>query len=199
VPRDAAFCFYYEENLRVLEALGAEVVPFRPVEGDGVPPGTDALYLGGGYPEVHAARLARNEAFLEGVRGLHAEGKPLYAECGGFMVLCRALEDLEGRTHPMAGIFPTEARMTGRPFRLGYREVRAEGLPPLEGAVARGHEFHYSHVAEMPARVPRVYRVRNARGEELPPEGYREGSALGSYIHLHFASNPEFARGVLGL
>ncbi|MBI5443132.1 MAG: cobyrinate a,c-diamide synthase [Deltaproteobacteria bacterium] len=199
VPRDAAFCFYYDENLRTLEALGAELVPFRPVEGDGVPPAVDALYLGGGYPEVHAERLAGNEAFLAGVRALHAEGKPLYGECGGFMVLCRALEDLEGRSYPMAGIFPAEAKMNGRAFRLGYREIRAEGHRLLAGTVARGHEFHYSHITEMPPDIPRVYEVRNARGEDLPREGYAQGSALGSYVHLHFASNPEFPRRLFGL
>lgn len=198
VPRDAAFCFYYEENLRLLSAQGAEVVTFRPLDGDGVPPGVDGAYLGGGYPEVHAGRLARNQAFLSGLQDLHARGAPLYAECGGFMVLCRELEDLEGRRHPMAGVFPTVARMQGRGFRLGYREVRVTGVARLEGQTARGHEFHYSHVDAMPDDVDRAYRVWNARGEAMPPEGYRLGNTLGGYVHLHFASNPEFPRRFFG-
>lgn len=199
VARDAAFCFYYEENLSLLEHGGAELVWFRPAEGDGVPPDLDALYLGGGYPELRAQALGGNEAFRSGARELHARGVPIYAECGGFMALCEGLVDLEGRHHPMAGIFPTLARMRGQRFRLGYREVEVRGVPSLEGQRARGHEFHYSHTQDMPAAVPRVYRVRTARGDELPPEGYALGATLGSYVHLHFASNPELALRLFGL
>lgn len=199
VARDAAFCFYYEENLALLGDGGAELVWFRPAEGDGVPPGLDGLYLGGGYPELRARALGGNEAFRSGARELHARGVPIYAECGGFMALCEGLVDLDGRSHPMAGIFPTVARMRGQRFRLGYREVEVRGLPALEGQRARGHEFHYSHVEDMPAEVPRVYRVQTARGEELPPEGYSLGATLGGYVHLHFASNPVFALRLFGL
>lgn len=199
VARDAAFCFYYEENLSLLVRAGADPVWFRPAEGEGVPPDLDGLYLGGGYPELRAEALSRNEAFRSGVRELHARGVPIYAECGGFMALCEGLVDLEGRRHPMAGIFPTVARMRGRRFRLGYREIEVRGVPGLEGHRARGHEFHYSHVEGMPPEVPRVYRVWSARGEELPPEGYALGATLGGYVHLHFASNPEFPRRFFGL
>ena len=199
VPRDAAFCFYYEENLRLLESHGAELLFFRPADGDGVPPGAQGAYLGGGYPEVHAQRLSRNDAFRTGLRELHASQRPVYAECGGFMALCRELEDLEGRRHVMTGIYPTTAKMSGRGFRLGYREVSIHGFPGLEGLTARGHEFHYSTIDPLPDSVPRAYRVRNARGEELAPEGYVAGSALGGYVHLHFASNPEIPKRFFGL
>ena len=199
VARDAAFCFYYEENLRILEAAGARLVPFSPLAGDGVPPGIDGVYLGGGYPEVHAGRLSRNRAFLDGLRDAHERGIPVYAECGGFMVLCRELEDLEGTRHPMSGVFPAAVRMRAGRFRLGYREVRVEGLPGMEGLTARGHEFHYSDLEALPPDTDRVYRVSNARGEPLGPEGYRRGSALGGYIHLHFASCPELPLRWLGL
>ena len=199
VARDAAFCFYYEENLKILERAGAEVVLFRPVEGDGIPPGVRGLYLGGGYPEVHAERLARNEAFRAAVRDLHERKVPIYAECGGFMALCREVEDLDGRRHPMAGIYPTVARISDRGFRLGYRQVEVRGLPDMGGLVARGHEFHYSSIDPMPEDVPRAYAVCNARGEALPAEGYLSGRTLGGYIHLHFASNPELPRRFFGL
>ncbi len=194
VARDRAFCFYYEENLRLLEEAGAELVAFRPVEGDGVPEGLDGVYLGGGYPEAHAERLSRNEAFREGLRRAREREIPLYAECGGFMALCEALEDADGRRHPMAGVFPAVAHMTRRRFQLGYREVQVEGIDRMRGLAARGHEFHYSRVEAMPPEVPRAYRVWNARSEELPPEGYRSGETLAGYLHLHFASCPEFPR-----
>ena len=196
VPRDAAFCFYYEENLRLLRQEAGEVVFFRPTDGDGVPPDLDGLYLGGGYPEAHAQKLSRNEAFLSGIRELHRAGRPIYAECGGFMALCREMEDLEGNRRPMAGIFPVTVRMDARGFRLGYREVRVEGVRRLHGLVARGHEFHYSRVETMPEAIRRAYRVWNARGEELEPEGYVAGNTLAGYIHLHFGSNPAFVRGL---
>ncbi len=199
VARDAAFCFCYEENLRILEAAGARIVHFSPLAGDGLPPGIDGLYLGGGYPEVHAGRLARNRAFLDGIRDAHGRGMPVYAECGGFMVLCRELEDLDGTRHPMAGVFPAAVRMRRNRFRLGYREVRVAGIPGMEGLTARGHEFHYSDLEAPPPDTDRVYRVSNARGEPLEPEGYRRGSALGGYIHLHFASCPELPLRWLGL
>lgn len=194
IARDAAFCFYYGENLRLLEEAGAELVPFRPADGDGVPEGVDGVYLGGGYPEVHAQRLSRNEAFRAGLHRLQEGSVPLYAECGGFMALCEALEDTEGRRHPMAGLFPAVARMTGRRFQLGYREVLVGGLARMRGLSARGHEFHYSRVEAMPPEVPRAYRVWNARSEELPAEGYLRGETLAGYLHLHFGSCPEFPR-----
>ncbi|GAB6062058.1 cobyrinate a,c-diamide synthase [Deferrisoma palaeochoriense] len=199
VARDAAFCFYYDENLRILERSGARIAFFRPLDGDGVPEEADALYLGGGYPEVHAERLAANEAFRSGVRAFHAAGKPIYAECGGFMALCDRLRTPEGRTFRMAGVFAAEARMRQSRFHLGYREVVVEGVPGLDGLTARGHEFHYSELAAPPAGAEAVYRVRNARGEDLGREGYRVGSALAGYIHLHFASCPELPLRWFGL
>jgi cobyrinic acid a,c-diamide synthase len=191
VARDQAFCFYYAENLRLLEQAGARLVPFRPCDGDGVPAGVDGLYLGGGYPELHAARLSGNTAFLDGVRGLHRAGAPIYAECGGFMTLCQGLTDGEGRFHPMVGIYPARCEMDRRAFRLGYREVRTGGAAGAELSI-RGHEFHYSHISAMPAEVERRYRVVNARGDPLPEEGYQLGNTLAGYIHLHFGSCPAF-------
>ncbi|MDF1553059.1 MAG: cobyrinate a,c-diamide synthase [Deferrisomatales bacterium] len=198
VARDQAFCFYYAENLRLLERAGARLVPFRPCDGDGVPSGVAGLYLGGGYPELHATRLSGNTAFLDGIRQLHQAGTPIYAECGGFMTLCQGLTDANGAFHPMAGLYPARTEMNRRAFRLGYREVRTAGAAGTE-LTLRGHEFHYSHVSEMPAEVTRRYRVTNARSEPLPAEGYQLGNTLAGYIHLHFGSCPEFPLGLFGL
>lgn len=194
IARDQAFCFYYRENLRLLQEVGAQLVEFRPCDGDGIPPDLEGLYLGGGYPELHASRLSRNTAFLDGVRALHQAGVPIYAECGGFMTLCQDLTDTAGTVHPMAGIYPAHTRMNQRAFRLGYREIRTRG-PAGDELTLRGHEFHYSQVSEMPPHIERRYQVTNARGEPLPAEGYGLGNTLAGYIHLHFASDPAFPTG----
>ncbi len=197
VARDRAFCFYYEENLKILENCGAKLLFFSPIAGENVPEGAEALYLGGGYPELYAKEISANKKFLETVRQMSAEGLPVYAECGGFMTLCREVEDMEGKSYEMAGVFPAEAKMGQKAFRLGYREVEIEGG---NGALrARGHEFHYSSIGEMPEEIERGYKLWNARGEALAPEGYRVKKTIAGYIHLHFGSNPAFAKEIFGL
>jgi cobyrinic acid a,c-diamide synthase len=145
------------------------------------------LYLGGGYPEIHAARLSENRPMLDAIGNFARSGAPIYAECGGFMYLTEAIVDAEGREHPMAAIFPTRARMQARLARLGYAEVEARDADCwlATGECARGHEFRYSTIDPMPDSIRRVYRE--------PAEGYLAGSVLGSYVHLHFLSCPHFA------
>lgn len=194
VAHDAAFCFYYRDNLALLEAAGAELVSWSPLSDVGLP-AVDGLYLGGGYPELHGAALGANKTMLEAVRTFADAGRPIYAECGGLMYLADALEDLDGATHAMVGLLPATVRMRPRRLSLGYTEVTLQGDSPLgaTGTAARGHEFHYSSLDPVPASIPRVYRLRRRRAEERD-EGYRIGNALLSYVHLHFASNPEIAR-----
>ena len=183
VARDRAFCFYYQDNLDLLERNGCEIVDFSPMSDVDLPPDLDGLYLGGGYPELHAAKLAANRPMLEAIRKFARRGSPIYAECGGFMYLTEAIVDLQGAEHKMAGIFPTKARMQPGLASLGYVEV--EQIE--DRSIARGHEFRYSTIDEMPPQIPRIYRIGNRR------EGFRLGSVLASYIHLHFASCPAFA------
>jgi cobyrinic acid a,c-diamide synthase len=200
VARDAAFCFYYPENLRLLEAAGARLVPFSPLADAGLPPGLRGLYLGGGYPELHAARLAANGPMRRAVLALVAAGAPVYAECGGFMYLMRTLTDASGTEHPMCGVFPLRSVMGARRGALGYREVvtREPGILGPAWTMLRGHEFHYSRLGAPPqddqAEPPRlVYRVRDRQGWTDQAEGFAVGNALGTYIHAHFASNPDVA------
>lgn len=183
VARDAAFCFYYQDNLDLLAAYGAELVEFSPLT-DSALPEVDGLYFGGGYPELHAERLAANQGLLESVRRFAQSGAPVYAECGGFMYLTEGIVDAEGREHAMAGLFPTRARMQSRLAALGYIEAAAaeDVLWLHTGERARGHQFRYSTMDPMPAEIARVY--------QSPAEGYRVHSVLGSYIHLHFLSCP---------
>jgi cobyrinic acid a,c-diamide synthase len=194
VAHDAAFCFYYRDNLALLEAAGAELTYWSPLS-DAALPAVDGLYLGGGYPELHGAALGANKTMLEAVRAFATAGRPIYAECGGLMYLAEALEDLDGAAHAMVGLLPATVRMRPRRLSIGYTEVTLQGESPLgaAGTAARGHEFHYSSLDPVPASIPRVYRLRRRRGEERD-EGYRIGNTLLSYVHLHFASNPEVAR-----
>jgi cobyrinic acid a,c-diamide synthase len=189
VARDEAFCFCYPENLELLEAAGAEIVPFSPLRDAALPRGIDGLYLPGGYPELHAGRLAKNEGLLRDLREAAGAGLPIYAECGGFMLLAEAIDG-----EPMAGVFPAKARMLKKRKALGYREVTFTAETPLgpAGTTARGHEFHYSEM-DLPGSVPTCYRLSRRGGEDLGVEGYRAGNVLGSYIHLHFGSNPQLA------
>ncbi len=188
VARDAAFCFCYPENLERLEEAGADLVFFSPLTGT-LPQGLDGLYLPGGYPELHAERLAANRTLLEDLKQEVEAGLPVYAECGGLLLLCAGLDGLA-----LGGIFPAKARMLARRKALGYREVclTEEAVLGPAGTVARGHEFHYSELA-MPETVPRAYALSRKGGENLGAEGFRYKNVLASYVHLHFASNPQLA------
>lgn len=192
VARDEAFCFVYEDNLRLLREAGAEIAEFSPLKDAGLPEGIGGIYLPGGYPELHAEPLAANEPLKAAIRRAVEKGMPVYAECGGFIYLTRGLAG--EKLAPFVGIFPVTARMLPRRKALGYREVEflAHSVIGGKGTVARGHEFHYSEMEEMPDKVERLYRVRK-HGVDLGLEGYRYKNCLGSYIHLHFGSCPELA------
>jgi len=197
VARDAAFCFVYGDNLRLLREAGAELVEFSPLADSGLPEGIVGLYLPGGYPEVFADLLAANDPMKDAVRRAVEGGMPVYAECGGFIYLSRGVNDPRGDEelcHEFVGIFPVATRMLPRRKALGYREVElsSDSIIGPAGSVARGHEFHYSEMEAMPPEVARLYRVRRA-GVDLGMEGYRNRNCLASYIHLHFGSNPGMA------
>ena len=199
VARDRAFCFYYPDNLDLLEKAGAQIVPFSPLNDTKLPGNLDGIYFGGGYPELHAAALAENKSMRDAVRHASREGLPIYGECGGFMYLCRELIDAGGGTHPMCGCFPMTTQMHPKLRVLGYRQVAltTDTLLGPEGTVLRGHEFHYSDLAAPAAETDRsvqtVYTVSARKGAKPRPEGYRVHQTLGSYIHLHFGSRPESA------
>jgi len=187
IARDRAFSFYYPENLRLLEQAGAELVPFSPLEDEKLPEYLAGLYLGGGYPELHADKLAENISLRRQIAAAAAADLPIYAECGGFMFLCAEIDGL-----PMSGVFPASAKMLPCRRALGYRQVELTGdsLLGSAGTTVRGHEFHYSEV-EMPAAVERCYRLSRRGGKQLGTEGYRINNVIGSYLHLHFGSNPQ--------
>jgi cobyrinic acid a,c-diamide synthase len=196
IARDAAFHFYYEDNLARLRALGAELVPFSPVADAAPPADVDGVYLGGGYPEVHAAALAANQPMRRGLAALAAAGAPVYAECGGLMYLCDAVRTLDGASHPMLGLVPGTAVMHDRLQALGYVEIETQRRTILGGAGLRmrGHQFRYS---TLEGGVGAAYSVRKRRGGSVFAEGYGDANVLGSYVHVHWASNPLVAEGLV--
>jgi cobyrinic acid a,c-diamide synthase len=195
---DDAFHFYYDDNLRRLEALGAELVPFSPLR-DAHLPAVDGLYLGGGYPEVHAAALAANGSLRREVADLAARGRPIYAECGGLMYLSRGIRTLDGRLHAMVGLLPCEAIMAPGLEALGYVEVELTA-PTFLGAAGtrfRGHQFRYSRLTPPAAAIDLVYSVAGRPGQPSWREGYRVDNVVASYIHAHWASNPRVAEALV--
>jgi cobyrinic acid a,c-diamide synthase len=193
VARDAAFHFYYADNLDLLEEAGAELVPFSPLT-DARLPNVDGLYLGGGYPEEHAAALTANASMRASIRAFAEAGGTIYAECGGLMYLGDALEDAAG-AHPMCGVLPLTTRMTPALRSFGYRDVvtTADTLFGPAGTRWKGHEFHYSELASN-ALAP-VFQTKGWGGEGV--EGWAKGRVLGTYVHAHFGSNGGMVEGFL--
>ena len=195
VARDAAFNFYYPDNLELLEAAGARLKYFSPLAGEGIPAEADSIYLGGGFPEEFAAVIAGNERFLEGLREAARSQMPLFAECGGYMVLAETLTDREGRTYTMAGIIPAQVQMQKKRAALGYREASAvqDSFLLKQGEVLRGHEFHYSTMTyREEGAIPYAYETKGLRGSKQ--EGYAAGSIVAGYTHVHLGSDPQAAQ-----
>jgi cobyrinic acid a,c-diamide synthase len=187
VARDLAFGFYYPDSLDLLAHLGAELVPFSPLV-DRLPEEMDALYLGGGFPELFAGELAANRELLAQLRLRVGEGLPVYAECGGLLYLARALDDGD-RSHALVGVLPGRAVFRRRRQQLGYREAtsRTDSLLWRAGERLRAHEFHWS--SWDPPEDAAAYDLGAGR-----LEGYARGSVLASFLHLDLLGFPEAAR-----
>lgn len=195
VAKDSAFCFYYEDNLDTLRENGCEIVFFSPLTDRELPEGTGGIYLGGGYPELYARTLSENTSMKKSILDACMSGMPVYAECGGFMYLCRSLEDAEGNIFEMTGVFGFETGMEKRLSSLGYREIQtsADTLLGPCGTMVRGHEFHYSHLKNPDAesRAQNVYTASDRAGKSRSAAGWLARNCLGSYVHLHFKSSPK--------
>jgi cobyrinic acid a,c-diamide synthase len=185
LARDAAFGFSYPATIEGWREAGAEVLPFSPLAGQGPDAGADAVYLPGGYPELHAGRLAANRTFLDGLRDASRRGAFVYGECGGFMALGERLVDGQGRSHAMAGLLPVATSFAEPRLHLGYRRIRLLEAGPLgpAGATFRGHEFHYASLLEA-GDAPALFEATDARREPLGAQGSRAGTAFGSFLHL---------------
>ena len=214
VAQDAAFSFYYPTSLAVLERLGAELVPFSPLDDETLPDGIAGVLLGGGFPEMFAEKLAANTSMRASIRAAAEQGLPIYAECGGYMYLMTELVDFDARAHAMCRVFPGRAVMTKRLQMVGYVTARMEEDTVLgaAGTELRGHEFHFSQeeAAETPPTTakdsPAESGVAAETADADPPSrpfmftklrngatygaGQRYKNVLGSYLHIHFAGCP---------
>lgn len=183
LAQDAAFSFIYAHMLNGWRAAGAEILPFSPFADEAPDPQVDAIWLPGGYPELHAPQLANATLFLDGLRN-HARDRPIHGECGGYMVLGQAIIDAQGQAHAMAGLLGLVSSFADRRLQLGYRQARL--LAPMGGheasAELRGHEFHYSTIVDQPDEP--LAHVVDAAGATVAATGSRRGRVTGSFFHL---------------
>jgi cobyrinic acid a,c-diamide synthase len=188
IAQDAAFSFYYADNLDLLKTLGAELVYWSPLKDKALPEGVQGLFLGGGFPEVFAGELSQNQPLRQGVQAAIQAGIPTYAECGGLMYLCDQIMDFEQQIYPMVNIFPAIAQM-GKRLTLGYRQATALQDSSLvqKGDRIWGHEFHRStltHTAEQP-----LFQLQGYDSSlPLKAEGWSRYQVHASYTHLHFGT-----------
>jgi cobyrinic acid a,c-diamide synthase len=185
VAQDIAFAFSYPFQIEAWRRAGAEVHPFSPLADEAPKADADAVFLPGGYPELHAGKLAGNRRFMDGLKAAAARGAAVYGECGGYMTLGEELVDERGARHRMVGLLPVVTSFAQRKLHLGYRGVTSLGAGPLgpKGARFKGHEFHYSTV-EREGPGESLFAVTDARGRDLGNLGRRRGSVFGSYLHL---------------
>ena len=193
IARDRAFSFYYQDNLDILEQLGAELVFWSPLTDTVLPEDVRGLYFGGGFPEVFAQQLAENTSARESVRNAILTGMPTYAECGGLMYLGEQITDFEGQSWSMVGVLPTTTVMEKR-LTVGYRQATAlqDSTVLSTGATIWGHEFHHSQLTAMPEKPLFETRGYDQRGEgKASTEGWRVHQVHASYVHLHWGGRPE--------
>ncbi|MGN0343318.1 MAG: cobyrinate a,c-diamide synthase [Roseburia sp.] len=192
VAKDEAFCFYYEENLRMLQQAGAELVYFSPIRDKALPEHTDGILLGGGYPELHLRELSENTAMHQALRAVFAQGMPIVAECGGFMYLHEGIYDERGTYYPMVGLQKGTCEKKDRLVRFGYVELTAgegESFLPAKGQI-RGHEFHYYDSRDNGA----LCRVKKPVGSKSWQAIHGDSTHWWGFPHLYYGSNPEFVR-----
>jgi len=199
VAFDDAFCFYYAENLELLEDLGADIVTFSPLEDKILPRDLHAIYLGGGLSESYVPRLAGNHSMMDSLRRAHAQGTPIYAECGGLIYCARSTRTSDGSNHAMTGIVPVDIALEAGVWHSGYRELRlaSDCLLGPQGTELRGHEFHFSRPLSGGDTVSPAYAMHDCGGEPLGCEGWTTGNLLASFVHLHFGQNPAIVESLL--
>ncbi|MDO0823750.1 cobyrinate a,c-diamide synthase [Desulfosporosinus nitroreducens] len=188
---DEAFLFYYQDALDLAEHSNAIIIPFSPLHDHSIPEDLDGIMLGGGFPELHLNRLSANISFLDSLREYAASGKPIYAECGGYMYLGKSIQDFEGNELPMAGLIPMKAEMTKRLQGIGYRKgvFREDNFLGPRGTAVQGHEFHYSRVVYDKDYPPAYELFRGNQADRM--EGYARDNIVASYLHLHFSGHQE--------
>ena len=196
VAMDDAFHFYYQDNLDLLEHMGATLVPFSPVRDRHLPEEISAIYIGGGFPELLAKDLESNNSLKEEIRDMADRGMPIYAECGGLMYLVESMEGKDERLHQMVGIFPGRMVMKKKLRSLGYCDgllLRDTVIGP-QATSLRGHVFHWS-AYEGPDDME--YALKLTKGDQVTFEGLSNNNVMASYLHIHFASSPKVPQNIL--
>lgn len=197
VAWDKAFCFYYTENLEILKQEGAELVFFSPISDKKLPENIGGIYLGGGYPEIYRKELAENTSMKQSIQAAAKAGKPIFAECGGFMYTCKDLIETDGSSMPMLNLIPTEVQMTKRlSMEFGYVTMEALEDTPFfdKGMTIRAHEFHYSKAAKR-GEICKISKSSGRNWQGL----YVEGHVLAGYPHFYFHNCKEVARRFVNL
>jgi len=194
IAQDPAFNFYYADNLDILQEMGADLIPWSPIQDHRLPEGVQGLYFGGGFPEVFAQELAANHLARSAVKTLIQAGIPTIAECGGLMYLCDRLEDFEHNLYEMVGILPTTAVM-GKKLTLGYRQAQAlaDSCLVQTGDRLWGHEFHRSTVTDS-SKFPLFKRSGFDSQSSYPHEGWQKYQVHASYLHLHFGAQTHLVK-----
>ena len=194
VAFDDAFCFYYPENLELLEDAGAEIVPFSPLDERSIPRDVDGLYFGGGFSEVFADSLSRNRSFLDSLVRAHQQGLPIYAEGGGVLLLSRTLRCSDGTVHEMAGVLPVDVGLVDV-CSPGYRDLRLmdDCLLGPAGTRLRGHEFHCARLLRATDQFRAAYSMHDCDGEPLGCDGWASPTMVASFVQLHFGQDPDIA------
>jgi cobyrinic acid a,c-diamide synthase len=196
--KDSAFTFYYPENLEALESSGAELLPISALAAATLPEDLDALYIGGGFPETHSSALSQNSSLLASIHEHALKGLPVYAECGGLMLLAQAIR-WKGNRFPMAGVLPFEVEVCARPQGHGYAELLVDSSNPYYpvGTRIRAHEFHYSKIIPAGALPPTACAVQRGTGCFDERDGILMENVWASYAHVHAAGTPEWNQGFL--
>jgi cobyrinic acid a,c-diamide synthase len=194
IAKDAAFNFYYADNLDLLRSAGADLIEWSPLQDEKLPPDIHGMYFGGGFPEVFGEILATNQSARQAVKVAIESGMPTYAECGGLMYLCDRIVDFSDRSYAMVGIFPTTAVM-GKRLTLGYRQLTVlnDTLLCDRGDRIWGHEFHRSTLTNLP--IQPIFELQGYESNLVfSPEGWQRYQVQAAYTHLHFGANPNLPR-----
>jgi len=196
--RDAAFTFYYPENLEQLERAGAQLIPVSAFDATALPANLHAFYIGGGFPETHARRLSENASFLRSLQQAALGGLPIYAECGGLILLAKTLL-WEGTRYPMAGVFPFDVEVCDSPQGHGYTTLRVDTQNPFfpVGITLHGHEFHYSRILPNAGALATACAVERGTGCFEKRDFVMTNHVVAAYTHLHAIASPEWAAGLV--
>lgn len=200
VIQDAAFSFYYPENIEALKALGADIAPISALSDSRLPDDLDGLYIGGGFPEIFSAELEANVSLREEIRQAGEDGLPIYAECGGLMYLGRSIST-SSQTYDMVGLLPLDTQMEGKPQGHGYTIMEAANEQPWfsEKTIIKGHEFHNSRVVNLASNMKFGFIVKRGHGVDGQHDGICYKNVFAAYNHIHALGCPEWAEGMIKL